>query len=404
MRADTRSGPWLGRYTHPLPVRSRGAFHLVSVERPEGRALVVVGSRTADVVRVRSALDEVARVHRLLDDPLIPQVTLRAEHEGVPFVELACDAAIDGHEVLRLLGDARIKMPYGRGDAIFTLLRTAMQAAHRVTDPLTGRPVCLGQVSYGNLLFSPSGRMSVVGFGFNFPVLKENGSPEGLAPVFQAPEVLAGDPPQPVSDYVAVLMAARSLTSFCDIGEITQRVLRASISADNLELYETVRYFESRFIAEPPAFRPTIEEGIAKSARLREILGTTVDVEGLFRTVAELLTESAPKEETGRVTIAADGAYLELPSGQRHALGRAHRQLLRVLLGAHQRSPERRFDVWELLEAGWPGEDPIPEAGANRVYVAVARLRQLGLRDVLESEGGYRLRPGAPFRVAGLFG
>lgn len=386
-------------------MRSRGAFHMVSVERDQRRSLVVLGARSSDPARVRAALDEVARIHALLDTERVAPVVERAEHEGVPFLELGCDAVVDGHDVLRLLGDARVKMPYGQGDAIFTMLRETMQAAHAVIDPRSARPICLGRVSYGNFVFSPNGRMWVVGFGFNFPMLNEDGSPEGLSPVFQAPEVLAGEPPTPMSDYVTVLMAARSLTSFCDIGEITQRVLAASVSPHNVELYETVRYFESRFIAEPPAFRPTIEEGIQKSKRLREILGTRVDAEGLAATVAGLLEERAQPEEHGRVSIASDGTHIELPSGTRHVLGRAHRQILRVLLQAHKKTPDRRLDVWELLEAGWPGEDPVPEAGANRVYVAVARLRQLGLRDVLEQgDGGYRLRPGAPFRVAGFFG
>jgi hypothetical protein len=58
--------------------------------------------------------------------------------------------------------------------------------------------------------------------------------------------------------------------------------------------------------------------------------------------------------------------------------------------------------MWELFEAGWPGERPIREAGANRVYVTLARLRQLGLRDVVERfEDGYRIAPQAVIRLAG---
>ena len=46
----------------------------------------------------------------------------------------------------------------------------------------------------------------------------------------------------------------------------------------------------------------------------------------------------------------------------------------------------------DLLEAGWPGERVLPEAAANRVYVAVATMRKLGLRDVLLSrDDGYLL-------------
>lgn len=398
---------WLGRYHEPLPVRSRGAFHMLSVAR-EGsavRSLVIVGARGTDALKVGQALDAIAHTHRLLDLPRVAPVVERGEHAGIPFLELQCDAVIEGHEILRLLGDAGTKMSYAHGDTLFSLLRETLQAAHQVVDPATGRPVCLGQVSYGNFVFSRTGQMWVVGLGFNFPVLRENGLPDGLSAAFQAPEVLAGEPATPIADYVAVLIAARSLTSFCDISEITRRVLSAAVSSHNVELYETVRFFESRFVAEPPASRPPIEVGIAKSMRLREILGTRLDPEGLTRTIVNLLEVRPLAEEAGRVTIAADGSTIVLASGTRHTLGRAHRQILRLLLQSHRASPERRLDVWELLEAGWPGEDPIPEAGANRVYVAIAHLRQQGLRAVIEQKaGGYRLRPGNAFRIAGIFG
>jgi hypothetical protein len=50
-----------------------------------------------------------------------------------------------------------------------------------------------------------------------------------------------------------------------------------------------------------------------------------------------------------------------------------------------------------LLAAGWPGERILPDAATNRLYVAIATLRKLGLRDVLvRFDEGYRLDPGVP--------
>jgi hypothetical protein len=47
-----------------------------------------------------------------------------------------------------------------------------------------------------------------------------------------------------------------------------------------------------------------------------------------------------------------------------------------------------------LLEAGWPGERVLAEAGATRVRVAIATLRSLGLGDVLQTrDDGYLLDP-----------
>jgi hypothetical protein len=57
--------------------------------------------------------------------------------------------------------------------------------------------------------------------------------------------------------------------------------------------------------------------------------------------------------------------------------------------------------VEDLLAAGWPGERVRYDAGANRVYVALAELRKLGLRDWLMNDGaGYRLATSRPVLLA----
>ena len=58
-----------------------------------------------------------------------------------------------------------------------------------------------------------------------------------------------------------------------------------------------------------------------------------------------------------------------------------------------QGAPVGTFD---LLSAGWPDEAVAPLAGANRVYVAIATLRKLGLeRFLVRTKDGYALDPGA---------
>jgi hypothetical protein len=55
---------------------------------------------------------------------------------------------------------------------------------------------------------------------------------------------------------------------------------------------------------------------------------------------------------------------------------------------AHQ--GRRALDVADMLAAGWPGERMRAESGAARVYMAVRRLRLLGLERVLRTdEDGY---------------
>ena len=57
-------------------------------------------------------------------------------------------------------------------------------------------------------------------------------------------------------------------------------------------------------------------------------------------------------------------------------------------------------NVHGVLAAGWPGEVVLPDAASNRVYVAMATLRKLGLAPILHtSDDGYRLALDAPIEV-----
>ncbi len=76
------------------------------------------------------------------------------------------------------------------------------------------------------------------------------------------------------------------------------------------------------------------------------------------------------------------------------------RRIVAALAEARDRPEDRALDVDELLERGWPGERVMPDAAKNRVYVAVATLRKLGLKDVLiRRDDGYLFDPEVPIRV-----
>ena len=107
------------------------------------------------------------------------------------------------------------------------------------------------------------------------------------------------------------------------------------------------------------------------------------------RTVVE---ESAERV----LLIDTEGRGFEVPGEERVDLGRrrALRLILRKLANHGMTAGGQALSLDDLLEAGWPGERVLPEAGANRVYVAVATLRKLGLRDVLlNRDDGYLLDP-----------
>jgi hypothetical protein len=413
MPSTSTPRPWLDRYVDPLPIRSRGAFHLVSARRIEDHApcAVVVPGPTAEKARVASALAEVERVHALLDHPVIPRVTLRGEAAGTPFLELDCDATLDGVECVRLLADADRRIPYAASDGFIASLRVALQSAHAVIDPTTGGPICLGRMSPANLLFSPSGRWYLVGFGRNFPIEKDSGAMDGWAPFFQAPELVTGASPTPVGDYTALLLFMRSLLPYVEIAGTLARFIRGEIGPGDLELLELLQWFDRRILAEAPPLRPSIDEAVAVSDRIRALLGVTPDPELFVAHVASVLE---PREEAPNIalppadqspppalTVGPDAAWFAVAGGERQRLGGALRRVLLALTDRHASSPGAPLSTWDILEAGWPGERPIVEAGANRVYVAIARLRSRGLRDVIDRfEDGYRLAPRATIRAA----
>lgn len=385
-----------GRYRSRSVIHAGGAFELCAVVRDDGEArAAVTGAPGSDTDAVRVALRKVADAHARIDHPLVPAAAF-VEHDGAPWVELDFAAVADGHEVLRRTARSGRKLSYTDGDTLFTSMREALQAAHAVTDAATGAPLCIGRLCLGNFLFSRDGDLRVIGFGHNVALALEHGDPDGTCAVFQAPEVAIGRPPTPGGDYVAVLLAARSLVTFADMTGLTRRVLRGGVlRAENLELLGLVRYFETRWVSAGNQPRPSIEEGLRASERVREILGTRIDRDHLRETLASILSESRLDRSipSFTLTLDRDGAWAALGGGPRVHLGPAAWRVLSLLAREHVDAPGHAVSVWDLYEVGWPGERVAPESGANRVYVVLSRLRERGFRDLLERSGeGYRLR------------
>ena len=74
----------------------------------------------------------------------------------------------------------------------------------------------------------------------------------------------------------------------------------------------------------------------------------------------------------------------------------AGRLVLARLVRQHVDAPGRALSLGDLFAAGWPGERIAPKAAANRVYVTLTKLRQLGLGGLLQSrDDGFLLDPAA---------
>ena len=413
MRSRAFRDLWLGRYEPPLLIRARGAFQLFSTARvlDAKPCVVLTPGPTADPGRVAEAFAEIERVHALLDHPHIPRVTERGVVDGTPYLELDCDAVIDGADLYRLVTDTGQSLPQASADGFISSLCQAMQSAHATVDPERKGPVCLGRLSIANLLFSPEGRFYVVGYGRNFPVENDRGIHDGWVTTFQAPEVAFGGGATPSGDYVALLLFARSLLPVVEIDAAISRIMRGDIHPHDQELVECLRWHDQHVIGAPVGRRKSIEEAQAMTDQIRRLSGATPDPEAFQSFIANLVCRSAPRraevgappESTPNLVVGFDVSWVAGPDGEQHQLGRPQGRIMAAFVERHREAPGTALTTQDLLQAGWPGERLVAEAGVNRVYVALTQLRRMGLRSVLEhSEGGYRLAPRTVVRHQGL--
>lgn len=95
-----------------------------------------------------------------------------------------------------------------------------------------------------------------------------------------------------------------------------------------------------------------------------------------------------------RLRIADDGSWFDRPGEPRVEIGhrRPLARLVRALAEQRLAHPGQPLRPRELLALGWPDDQVVERAGANRVYVALTTLRKLGLRDHIQrTEQGYLL-------------
>jgi hypothetical protein len=109
-----------------------------------------------------------------------------------------------------------------------------------------------------------------------------------------------------------------------------------------------------------------------------------------------------PAAPSNALLIAEDARAFSAPGSPPVKLDRkrAVRLILKRLMDQRLKAPGEALSADALFEAGWPGERVLVEAGAGRVYVALATLRRLGLRgSLLSRDGGYLLDPRVPLVV-----
>jgi|GEM_PF-6848449 len=113
-------------------------------------------------------------------------------------------------------------------------------------------------------------------------------------------------------------------------------------------------------------------------------------------------------EKTRVLTVATPQADWFEWDGTRADLSRrdAARRILTRLVQARVEQPGEPLTKDAIIAAGWPGAVLHPDAAASRIYTAIRKLRDDGLREVLLTrDGGYMLSPAVSItRVAPVVG
>lgn len=142
--------------------------------------------------------------------------------------------------------------------------------------------------------------------------------------------------------------------------------------------------------------RARLEAASAWSGRSVEVRCAARLLEGALRAVE---SESAAAARSALV-VGPNGVWFRPPRAKVSVRLHRRRALQRVTHHLAERrlaAPGEAVSIPHLVEAGWPGERVLPEAGTERVYTAVATLRRLGLRKVLlQRDDGYLLDPEVP--------
>ncbi|MEM6954772.1 MAG: hypothetical protein AAF645_03760 [Myxococcota bacterium] len=228
--------------------------------------------------------------------------------------------------------------------------------------------------------------------------------------------------------YEACFRAYRAMAFHQDGGDVravleTLRVARADLQGDDrfygyFTAYEAVVVADERAFQEAEALLDDAWERIERSADPTFSL-----VHAMHRaTIRRAMGEDAPMPEGARLSpltdvraashrpgasrriesvdaaIAADGGGLSNRRGE--CIDLRERDTLRRVLAALVRGAEERpgepVPRESLVAAGWPGERMIARAAANRLRVAIATLRKLGLQEeIVTQRGAYLLRPEA---------
>ena len=402
---------WRERFAELKPIRKRGAFHLYTARcvRTDQARLLVLPADDTRRDQARERLRALHDAHARVRHPALVQSEL-AGFGDQPFVSFAVAAQCDGEAIISALADAQQRVPYAQAMAVVEHLGSGLIAAHGARDA-SGQPLALGGMAWGNVIISTDGTPYLLGLGHNVVGRDEHGRLSGAASFFVPPELAGGAVATCEADAFGFVMLQRSVIAHCDVPAPVGRVFAGQALAQDRVVAEAIDWSTGRVLAAPAGRRGTMRD--LRGHWLRELaaLGVKPDLPGLKRSLSLLLRALDQRAPQPTPLGGADRLIVLGPDARwfRHAEGAcqwldghsACQRILRSLCEARLTSAGRRLTPDELLQSGWPGERVDRSAGLNRVYVAIARLRKLGLREVLRRDHeGYHIDTAVTVRLS----
>lgn len=199
---------------------------------------------------------------------------------------------------------------------------------------------------------------------------------------------------------------AAALAASDDVERAAEMIERAQrlVPEDNRDLAEAVRLHEGHVeiaLARRSSLHGDMEIAAARRGMaVRRLASSDFEhVPEIVRVALSLLDASfgIDRDKRDVLQIGPDARWFRAPGGK-GPVDLSRRQSLRLVLAElatrREVEPGVGLSASALFEVGWPGERIDNGSANNRVRVAVATLRKLGLRGLLVGgRGGYRLSP-----------
>jgi hypothetical protein len=291
---DTRL--WLDRFVDARRVCAYGAVHAYTCvdAATRERRLVLVGADASLAERAREILDALGRAHAAVGPPTVPAPVARDRCGDIEFLALDCDATTTFEALRESFTDPSGPRPsYQAFQTLFFVISEAVARAHKTRDPSTGRPICLGRMSWSRVLVTDGGDIVIVGLGW--PTNEESTTTAGAE--FVAPEVSAGAWPTPQSDVYLGFCMMFSLLPVTEPSPAMARVYSGTATPEDAAVTAEMESIMARCLAVSPAGRPeSVDELMESWRRTVSAIGVQSDVGGL----RAFLAGAVRRARTGR--------------------------------------------------------------------------------------------------------